>query len=147
MDDERLRNTISLLQLLLERPKFHSRRGSVEITEGELVRTVVVVADRWTGRWQVDTESGSREGGPGRLVPNEAAMLMPEHLPVWGRSHDMYSPTEVEKTDHGFLVIARATSHSDQVCEVHLDARFAIATNVIMSQNSLRLLQQSAVIG
>lgn len=131
---------VSILRLVLERPKFHRRKGTVRTTTPDSSRTTTVVADRWSGQWQRRDGSELLEGGPGRKVPDEVSLLMIEHLPVWGRSHDMYTPASVTRSGDDYLITAVHRGNSEVVCEVVIDASRAIARSITTSLSRIELI-------
>jgi hypothetical protein len=80
------------------------------------------------------------------MVATEAAMLMPEHLPIWGRSHDAYDPVDTVREDDAFRVRSAARQDSERTCQVVIDARFGVATEFTSPTLTVELLDQAAVV-
>jgi len=146
VDTASLSETVSLLQLLLERPRFHQRRGTVRVTAAGDAMTVEVVMDRWTGHWELRDKESVLSGEPGRYVPPAVALLAPEHLPVWGRSHDSWDPVHTERRGQEFTMIAANRYNPVVQCEVSFDARYLVATTFKTPAESVDLVQQSAIV-
>jgi len=103
--------------------------------------TFEVTVDRATAEWTAADTDGSLRSGTGRILPVEAAVLMPQMLPMWGRPEDSYSPILAEPTDHGILITARHREHAEATCGVVLDTRLQVATAFVSPNETVRVLE------
>lgn len=137
------RELVAVLQLLIERPKFVRRHAEVLVSSEAGERRVLVSIDHECGRWSVSDGSVVREGGPDRKMPDEAALLAPVNLPVWGRPYDTFAPREVEVVGADFRVLAYQRDRPEIVCEVLIDGARGVARSFSTPVDEFRLISSA----
>jgi hypothetical protein len=112
------------------------------VADGETVDAVVRV-DRVTTEWSVEDGQGRPRLGRGATFPYEAALLMPNQFPIWGRFEDAYSPILAERTHSGFRIVSRHKEIPDAVCGITLRPADQVATSFFAPDYSLSLMDPS----